>query len=170
MDRDAARRERVLDNDLEFFGLCVLRIVAKLSQVFTRIDETIVEHGTLDLLAHLYGELQTLGQTTQPQWLSEHETLDLLGRPPMRPGETLKTTEETARRFGERLESLAEDLRDVSMCSKTLVVPRPLEDLIGVCEELFGVLRWWRAVHRGERTIADGPPCWMSDFATGRLL
>jgi hypothetical protein len=165
MARSAAR-ERALDDDLEFFGLCVLRIVAKLSHVFTHIDDTIVHEGALDILANLYGELKTLGQTNQPRWLSEQEALDLLDAPTRRsPEETLKTTEETARRFGERLESLAEDLRDASMCSKTFVVPRPLEDLIGVCEELFGILRWWRAVRRGDRTIADGPPSWMKDFA-----
>jgi hypothetical protein len=165
MASDAAR-ERALDNDLEFFGLCVLRVVAKLSRVFTRIDETIVREGALDSLARIYEELEALGQATQPRWISGQEALDLPDRPRGSPEETLKTTKETARRFGQRLESLAEDLRDASMCSKTFVVPRPLEDLIVVCEELFGVLRWWRAVRRGVRTIADGPPSWMKDFAT----
>jgi hypothetical protein len=27
------------------------------------------------------------------------------------------------------------------------------------------VLRWWQAVRRGDRTIADGPPSWLKDFA-----
>ena len=87
--------------------------------------------------------------------------------PPWTPGVPLNPTGQAATDPGAILAierqvadtiALAEDLRDVSMCSKTLVVPRPLEDLIGVCEELFGVLRWWNAVRRGDRTIAHGPP------------
>ena len=56
----------------------------------------------------------------------------------------------SAERFGRGLESLAQDLRDATMCSATLVVSPPVLNLISVAEELFNLLRWWTTVRDWE--------------------
>jgi hypothetical protein len=71
--------------------------------------------------------------------------------------EDLAAAEDAAEYFGVELEALTEDFRDATLCSTTLVLPRPLENLIDVCEDLFSVLRWWLAVRSGERDLSDGP-------------
>ena len=75
------------------------------------------------------------------------------------PEEALEMAEDTAEFFEQRSWVLAVTLRDATMCcSTTFVVPKPVEDLIDLCGELFMLRRWWLAVRSGERDILDGPP------------
>jgi hypothetical protein len=62
-----------------------------------------------------------------------------------------------AERFGRGLESLAQDLRDTTMCFATLVASPPVLNLISVAGRLSNLLRWWNTV-RGREPDFRAPP------------
>jgi hypothetical protein len=145
-DNELAARRRKVVNALESFGLCVERVADRLRRVASKIDPGSVQPGTLHRLRSIHAHLEGAARE---------------GRTPCmrRPNveEDLAAAEDDAKHFGVELEALAEDFRDATLCSTTLVVPRPLEDLIDVCQDLFSVLRWWVAVRSGELDLSDGP-------------
>ena len=145
-DNELAARRRKVANALESFGLCVERVADRLLYVASTIDPGSVRPGALRRLSTIHKHLEGVARMGRsPRWRMPNVEEDLA------------ETEDDAKNFGNELEALAEDFRDATICSTTLILPRPLENLIDVCEDLFSVLRWWLAVRSGERDLSDEP-------------